>query len=60
MTPQQELEERKIKKMKPYTQEWHKAAYALLCSALNVRPCRDCGYPVIEGYCCNRCGSTNP
>jgi hypothetical protein len=23
-------------------------------------PCQHCGYPVVEGYCCEHCGSAYP
>lgn len=25
-----------------------------------INPCRDCGNPVIKGYCCTFCGSVDP
>lgn len=25
-----------------------------------IYPCKECGYPVINGYCCIYCGSTDP
>lgn len=29
-------------------------------AAPDVRPCRRCGGPVLDGYCCERCGSEEP
>lgn len=46
--------------MEPYTPAWHRAAYAKLKEYHNVYPCRECGGPVVERYCCGRCGSDEP
>ena len=49
------------RKMIPYTEKWEKEANALARSwCWNIKPCRDCGHPVMDGYCCGTCGSTNP
>lgn len=51
----------KPRKMKSYTKAWEKLADN---EARNycpeIRPCTDCGAPVIKGYCCWRCNSSNP
>lgn len=52
---------KKIKKMQPYTYEWEKMANSLargFCPT--IHPCKDCGGPVVKGYCCDRCGSGMP
>lgn len=37
---------------------------ATLLTALNfappIRPCKDCKWPVVRGYCCTYCGSVDP
>ena len=25
-----------------------------------IYPCKDCGWPVVNGYCCTTCGSSDP
>jgi hypothetical protein len=25
-----------------------------------MHPCKDCGHPVIKGYCCETCGCDDP
>jgi len=51
---------KKIKKIEPYTIKWEKLANALARSWVIIKPCRECGYPVISGYCCGTCNSVNP
>jgi hypothetical protein len=52
---------KKLKKLEPYTPEWNKLANIVARNfAPPIRPCRECGYPVVDGYCCGRCGSTRP
>lgn len=48
------------KSMKPYTNEWERAANALARSAISIIACRHCGHPVVNGYCCQTCGSGDP
>lgn len=44
-----------------YSDEWERAADAAARHyAPEVRPCRDCGAPVVKGYCCTYCGSSRP
>jgi hypothetical protein len=50
----------KVKRMIPYTQHWERLANARARDYVSLYPCVDCGGPVIWGYCCTRCGSTNP
>jgi hypothetical protein len=48
-------------RMEPYTPEWERMANRMareFCPRLY--PCADCGGPVVKGYCCRRCGSSNP
>lgn len=59
MTPP--LKERPPRRMKPHTPRWWKLAAELALSyAPPIKPCRDCGGPVLHGYCCDRCGSVEP
>jgi len=51
---------RKIKKIKPFTPEWQKLANELARESMTIVACKHCGYPVIDGYCCLTCGSTDP
>lgn len=46
---------RKPRMMEPYTPTNSREGYAP-----GIYPCADCGGPVIRGYCCERCGSSNP
>ncbi len=44
-----------------YSDEWDAAAGRLAISfSPGVKPCRDCGAPVVRGYCCTYCGSEEP
>ena len=52
--------EKKVRKIKPYTPKWEKLANELARTIMDIKPCRDCGYPVLKGYCCETCGSKNP
>jgi recombinational DNA repair protein RecR len=52
--------ERKIRKIEPYTRKWEKLANELARTYQTIRPCKHCGYPVIDGYCCQTCGSDTP
>lgn len=52
---------KKITRMEPHTDEWNRMANSLARSfAPPIHICRDCGGPVIQGYCCTRCRSINP
>lgn len=52
---------RKPRKMEPYTPAWERLADQEARNfAPEIKPCRDCGGPVVSGYCCDRCGSTLP
>ena len=54
------------KKTKKYpheygSEEWHRdAGREAISFCPGVKPCRDCGAPVIRGYCCTYCRSVNP
>lgn len=37
-----------------------KTSYVMAHFGDRVRKCRDCGWPCMDGYCCNVCGSANP
>ncbi len=54
------LKKRKLKKIEPNTRFWENLANNLARSWVPIHPCRDCGRPVIEGYCCSFCKSVNP
>lgn len=49
-------------KFRPPSPEEYREAKAR--NAINFAPmqkaCRDCGWPVINGYCCTTCGSVHP
>ena len=52
---------KKPRPIKEYGPTWHKLANQLCWNyAPNVITCVDCGYPVLEGYCCQFCGSSDP
>jgi hypothetical protein len=51
----------KPRRMKPYAAKWEKQANSLargFCPA--IYPCAHCNGPVVRGFCCDGCGSTNP
>ena len=48
-------------KTEPYTQKWERKADKLARSfAPPIYPCKKCGNPVIQGYCCTFCKDANP
>jgi len=50
-----------VKKIKPYTRYWEQLANAeARAYAPELYPCAKCGRPVVSGYCCNHCKSTDP
>jgi hypothetical protein len=52
---------RKVRKIEAYTPRWEKEANNLARGYCpTIRPCKDCGHPVISGYCCDFCNSVNP
>ena len=52
---------KKIKKIEPYTPQWERMANSLARDyAPTIKPCKECGHPVIDGYCCGFCKSVNP
>lgn len=53
--------QKKIRKMTPYTKQWYDEAYSLAMSYCPpIKACRECGHPVVIGYCCGTCESMNP
>jgi hypothetical protein len=49
------------KKPKPPTAKQYQAAWMTeAAAAIDIRPCRRCKWPVVEGYCCTYCESRNP
>lgn len=50
-----------LPRMERETDEWEEAANSLARSFCPpIYSCADCGGPVVRGYCCGRCGSSNP
>jgi hypothetical protein len=50
-----------IKRILPYTDRWERLANNVARSySPPIHPCVHCGYPVVEGYCCEHCGSALP
>ena len=50
----------KVKKMTPYTRKWIALAGRVARDYVSIYPCAECGGPVVQPYCCQRCGSSNP
>jgi hypothetical protein len=49
------------RKREPYTRQWYKDAInEALIWAPKVYPCVDCHNPVVDGYVCGSCGSSDP
>jgi hypothetical protein len=51
----------KPRRMKAWGDRWERAADEVaraFCPP--IYPCADCGGPVVDGYCCTRCGSSSP
>jgi len=47
--------------MEPYSPEWQREAGALARSyAPPIYPCKKCSHPVVQGYCCTTCGTSEP
>lgn len=47
-------------KMKENSKAYDREAANLALSVVEIKPCVYCGHPVIDGYCCNSCGSDSP
>ena len=53
------VEQKKI--ARPTDEEYKHASWRLRLSyAPRTYACMKCGWPVIDGYCCNTCGDDNP
>ena len=53
--------EKTLPKLVPYSEEWEKKANAeARCFCPDIYPCKKCGYPVISGYCCSGCLTSDP
>ncbi len=51
----------KTEKLDPDSREYRRLEIqAALAFCPPIRPCRECGGPVVKGYCCNRCDSCEP
>lgn len=61
-TGQIELDKHKrnLKRIIPYSSAYERLANQEARMWCQLRPCKDCGGPVNDGYCCNRCKSFNP
>ena len=46
--------------LKPYSEEWHKLNYTLLKQYHGSNPCKNCGHPTLQNYCCTFCYDENP
>lgn len=45
----------------PESDEWqHLAGEVAMAHVGDMYPCKTCGYPVIDGYCCQGCGEQSP
>jgi hypothetical protein len=54
-------EKPKIKVFKGTDEQWESIADGLARSYCpEIIPCRHCQYPVVDGYVCQYCGSTDP
>jgi hypothetical protein len=50
-----------IKKIEPYSPKWEEMANDLARSFCpRIYPCKSCNSPVVPGYRCNFCGSSDP
>ena len=50
-----------MRKIKPDGRTYKRARRALAIDfAPQMYPCKKCGYPVVDGYCCTFCGDNNP
>jgi len=55
------MTDKKPERMDPDSLEWEARANRLARDYCpTIHPCRDCGAPVVKGYCCQRCGSSSP
>jgi hypothetical protein len=60
-TKAKKVKEPKVKKFEGSEDKWMKlAANLAFYAAPAVFPCKRCGYPVLDGYCCDHCGSDSP
>lgn len=50
-----------LPRLEPHSEEYERLRIRLLTTwGPPTAPCKDCGGPVIVGYCCDRCGSIEP
>jgi rubrerythrin len=50
-----------IRRNRPTPEQYQRTKIALMQSwCPEIYPCKECGYPVIDGYCCQYCGTNNP
>jgi hypothetical protein len=49
------------KKPKPPTEaEYRAEKISMALDRVHIKPCRECRWPVHDGYCCTTCGSASP
>jgi predicted RNA-binding protein with PUA domain len=44
----------------PTEDEYRAAKISMALDRVHIKPCRNCRWPVLVGYCCTACGSTDP
>ena len=47
-------------KMKEYSKAYNKEAIEFALCEIELFPCKTCGHPVRDGYCCGHCGEIDP
>jgi len=53
------VKEKTKKKIDRFSKQWQDEANTIARSFCPpILPCGDCGHPVIQGYCCTFCGSS--
>lgn len=50
----------KPRMMKRGSREFNKLCVEEAFANVTLIQCQDCGGPVLQGYCCSRCGSNRP
>lgn len=46
--------------LKVGSKEYERRANRLARDYVDIRQCKKCGEPCVEGYCCRSCGDGNP
>ncbi len=58
--PKPKAKVRKKPKIQPYSDMWQRLANSLARSTVEIKPCKHCEMPVLCGYCCQYCESSDP